>query len=136
MSDLKTQPSNQRVDNFLNTLDDHKQKEDSVKIVRMMQKITGFPPVMWGGNLVGFGTYHYKYASGREGDWFITGFSPRTGKLSIYIMSGFAKHQTFLEELGECSTGKSCLYIKRLRDIDEQVLEQLIQESVEFMKKG
>ncbi len=89
---------------------------------------------MWGTSIVGFGTYHYKYASGREGDWMLTGFSPRKQALTLYIMAGFEKYQELMDQLGTFKTGKSCLYVKRLSDINLDVLEELVRESVRYMK--
>jgi hypothetical protein len=89
---------------------------------------------MWGPSIIGFGDHHYKYASGRELDWFLTGFSPRKKDLTLYIMPGFARYNDLMASLGKHSTGKSCLYIKRLSDVDTDVLEKLVTESVEHMK--
>ena len=91
---------------------------------------------MWGSSIVGFGSYHYRYASGREGDWFLTGFSPRKANLTLYIMSGFSRYAELLGKLGRHTTGKSCLYVKRLDDIDQDVLAQLIERSVEYVSRG
>lgn len=134
MSDLKTQPNEESVGTFLNSLVDQKQKEDSFKVLDMMQNITGEPPKMWGKSMIGFGSYHYKYESGREGDWFLTGFSPRKGKMSLYVMSGFSNYEALMNKLGKFQTGKSCLYIKKLDDIDTSVLAQLIKDSVRYMQ--
>jgi hypothetical protein len=90
---------------------------------------------MWGDSIVGFGSYHYKYASGREGDWFVTGFSPRKQNLTLYIMSGFDEYERLLGKLGKHSTGKSCLYIKKIEDVDVDVLTELVKKSVEHMEK-
>ena len=90
---------------------------------------------MWGPSIIGFGTYHYKYASGREGDWMLTGFSPRKTKHSLYIMAGFKRFDDLMQKLGKYKTGKSCLYVNKLEDIDEEVLRQLIRESMEYMKE-
>jgi hypothetical protein len=100
-----------------------------------MQKITKEKPKMWGASIVGFGSYHYKYDSGHEGDMCITGFSPRKQNLTLYILPGFERYELLMSKLGKYKTGKSCLYIKRLADIDEKVLEKLIAESVVYMKK-
>ena len=95
-----------------------------------MRRVTGDEPAMWGPSIVGFGSYHYKYASGREGDWMKVGFSPRKQQLTLYIMSGFSRFDELMGRLGKHSTGKSCLYIKRLEDVDLGVLEELVRESV------
>ncbi|MGA1583761.1 MAG: DUF1801 domain-containing protein [Saprospiraceae bacterium] len=130
MADLKTQPSSFSVEDFLNSVADVQQRADSFALVDIMREETGEEPVMWGGSIIGFGHYHYVYESGREGDWFLTGFSPRKGKISVYLMNGFSKVEELLGQLGPHKTGKSCLYIKRLADIDESVLRQLIKLSV------
>jgi hypothetical protein len=100
-----------------------------------MQAVSGQPPVMWGDGIVGFGSYHYKYASGREGDWFLTGFAARQQSLTLYIMAGFDQYDRLMEQLGKYKIGKSCLYIKKLADIDEDVLKTLIEESIAYLKK-
>ena len=101
-----------------------------------MQRVTGEPPTMWGDSIVGFGSYHYVYDSGREGDWFLTGFSPRKRNLSLYIMAGFSDYDELMERLGKHKTGKSCLYVNRLSDIDLDVLEALVRQSVAHMRKA
>lgn len=101
----------------------------------MMQEVTGSEPKMWGTSIVGFDQYHYVYNSGREGDWPIIGFSPRAQNISIYIMSGFSEHDALMAKLGKYKTGKSCLYIKRLADVDQAVLRQLAKKSVAYMQK-
>ncbi len=104
-------------------------------ILELMRKATGEAPRMWGGSIVGFGTYHYKSASGREGEWFITGFSPRKANLSLYILSGLDEAGPLLAKLGKHTTGKGCLYIKRLSDVDVNVLEELIINGVKGLEK-
>jgi hypothetical protein len=99
-----------------------------------MEEVTGHKPKMWGPSIVGFGSYHYKYDSGREGDWMVTGFSPRKKDLTLYIMMGFEKHQDLMKQLGKHSTGKSCLYIKRLSDIHMPTLKKLIKTSVKELQ--
>ena len=101
-----------------------------------MKRATKANPKMWGPEIVGFGSYHYKYASGRDADWFLTGFAPRKQNLTLYIMSGFKKYNALLKKLGKHKTGKSCLYIKRLDDIDMDVLTQLIEDSVAHLRKS
>jgi hypothetical protein len=101
----------------------------------MMGEITKAKPKMWGSSMVGFGTYHYKYASGREGDWFLTGFSPRKQNLTLYLMAGFGRYDGLMKKLGKYKTGKSCLYVKTLDDIDPSTLKSLIRESVRYMRK-
>jgi len=135
MAEMKTRPTNASVDKFLNQVPDEARREDCFKIVKMMEEITGEKPRMWGPSIVGFGSYHYKYASGQEGDWPITGFSPRKQDLTLYIMPGFAEQSDLMTQLGKHRTGKSCLYIKRLDDVDGRVLSRLVRESVRHMSK-
>jgi hypothetical protein len=104
-------------------------------LVKMMKKATSEEPRMWGTSMVGFGRYHYKGASGREGEWLITGFSPRKTNLSIYIISGFEKHAALMKKLGRHTTGKGCLYVKRLADVDMKLLEELVVKNVKAMEK-
>jgi hypothetical protein len=133
MTELKTKPNKNSIDQFLKTVEDDKKRQDSFEIVKLMKKITGEEPIMWGPSIIGFGSYHYKYASGQEGDWPLTGFSPRKQNLTLYIMSGFSLYDELLTKLGKYKTGKSCLYIKRLEDIDLKVLEELIKQSVKYI---
>lgn len=134
MAQLKTQPNDESVSGFLERVEDDNKREDSYTILKLMQEITGEEPRMWGDSIVGFGTYHYKYASGRTGEWFLTGFSPRVQNLTLYIMSGFDEYDELLGKLGKHSTGKSCLYVKRLENIDLDTLRKLVAKSVEHMK--
>jgi len=134
MAELKTQPTDQRVEDFLNTIDDEQKRNDAFALLEFMKEITGEEPVMWGPGIIGFGSYHYKYASGREADWMLTGFSPRKNNLTLYIMQGFDNYEHHLTQLGKYKTGKSCLYVKRLEDLDLDVLRKLISESVEYMR--
>ena len=133
MSELKTKPNKASVNKFINSIEDPIKREDSKTLLSLMSEVTGDKPTMWGDSIVGFGSYHYKYASGREGDWFQTGFSPRKQSLTLYIMSGF-NNKSALEKLGKCSTGKSCLYIKKLSDVDLELLKKLITKSVARLK--
>lgn len=135
MSDLKTQPTAANVADFLAQIDDPQKRADCQQLAQWMAEKTGAAAKMWGASIVGFGSYHYRYASGREGDWFLTGFSPRAQNISVYIMSGFANYASLMAQLGKHKTGKSCLYIKRLSDIDENVLQALIAESVSYMRE-
>jgi len=134
MSTLKTTPTENSVTAFLNSVEDSKKRGDSYKILDLMAKVTGEEPVMWGSSIIGFGTYHYVYASGREGDWMLTGFSPRKNALTLYIMSGFDAYDDLLAKLGKYKTGKSCLYVKKIEDVDTDVLEMLVKQSVEHMR--
>ena len=135
MSDLKTKPHDGDVEKFLNSVEHDKRREDSLAMLEVMKEVTGEPPRMWGPSIVGFGTYHYKYESGREGDWMLTGFSPRKQSLTLYIMSGFSHYEELLQKLGKHKTGKSCLYINKLEDVDLSALKEMIRESVKMMKK-
>jgi hypothetical protein len=130
---LKTQPNDQDVVTFLNGIADEKKRRDCFAILNLMKDVTQAEPVMWGDSIVGFGSYHYCYESGREGDWFLTGFSPRKQNLTLYIMSGFDQYDALLGNLGKHTTGKACLYIKRLDDIDLPTLKELVRGSVEHM---
>jgi hypothetical protein len=133
MAELKTKPNDASVEEFLNSVENEKKREDSFAILKLMEEITGAPPKMWGDSIIGFGSYHYRYASGREADWFLVGFSPRVQNLTLYIMSGFEEYDRLLEKLGKHKTGKSCLYIKKLEDVDTATLRELIQLSVDHM---
>jgi len=135
MAELKTKVNKASVDKFLKCIKDEQKREDSFKIVEIMQKATKAEPRMWGTSIIGFGSYHYKYASGREGDWMLVGFSPRKQNLTLYIMSGFDKYNSLLKKLGKHATGKSCLYIKKLEDVDMKVLKELVTKSVKHMQK-
>ncbi len=126
---LKTQPHKGSVEDFLRTVDPARRPDCEV-LLEMMEDLTGEKPVLWGPSIIGFGTYHYVYESGTEGDWFLTGFSPRKKNLSIYVMDGFKKHAALLEKLGKHSHSVSCLYVKKLDDIDLDVLRSLIEASL------
>ncbi len=136
MAELKTKPINKDVNRFIQSVEDPHIRSDCKTLTEVMEKITESKGVMWGESIVGFGSYHYKYASGREGDWFLTGFSPRKQNLTIYMMCGFSRHNEFMSKLGKYKTGKSCLYVKNLDDIDINILKFLIIESVNFLKKS
>ena len=135
MSELKTKRNKGDVEAFLSSIPNEKKRQDSFTILELMKQVTGAEPEMWGESIVGFGSYHYKYASGREGDWFVTGFAPRKQNLTLYIMSGFDSYNQLLSKLGKHSTGKSCLYIKKIEDVDMDVLKELVKQSVEHMAK-
>jgi len=133
MALLKTQPSDQGVTDFINSVSHKKRREDSFKVLALMQEITGEEPIMWGSSIIGFGRYHYEYANGREAEWFLTGFAPRKQALTLYIMSGFSAYDELLGKLGKHSIGKACLYIKKLDDVDMNVLRELVEKSVEHV---
>jgi hypothetical protein len=130
MAEMKTKPTAESVKDFINRIADEERRADCFQVAKLMEEITGEKPKMWGPSIVGFGTYHYKYDSGREGDWLVTGFSPRKKDLTLYIMMGFEKHGELMKKLGKYSTGKSCLYVKRLSDIHVPTLKKLIKASV------
>ena len=135
MSSNKTVETDASVENFITAVDDEQKRQDSWDLVALMSKITGSPPKMWGKSLVGFGHYHYKYESGREGDFFLTGFSPRKTALTIYIMPGFSDYEEQMARLGPHKTGKSCLYLKNLDVVDRDVLEGIVGDSVRVMRE-
>lgn len=133
MAELKTKVNDASVDEFLSSVKDETKREDSYKILEMMKKATKAEPRMWGTSIIGFGDYHYKYESGREGDYFLTGFSPRKQNLTLYILGGFDEHGELLDKLGKYTVGKGCLYIKKLEDVNTKVLKELITRSVKKM---
>jgi 23S rRNA A2030 N6-methylase RlmJ len=137
MAELKTKPTKQSVEKFLKSVEDEMKRKDCIAILDMMKKITKEKPVMWGNAIVGFGTYHYKsQRSSQEGDWFIIGFSPRKQNLTLYLMAGFKKYTELLKKLGKYKiSGGSCLYIKKLSDVDTKVLKELLKNSFQYMKK-
>jgi hypothetical protein len=135
-AELKTKASGRSVARFLQGIQDEQRRADCQTVLEIMKKATGAEPKMWGSSVVGFGEYHYKYASGREGDWFVTGFSPRKQDLTLYLLSGVERHSALLKKLGKCRTGKGCLYIKNLEDVHVPTLRKLIQESVRRVTKG
>ena len=135
-TELKTKRTKQSVASFIAAVPDLEERKDSRVILKMMQEITGEKPAMWGTSIIGFGQYHYKSErSAQEGDWPITGFSPRKGSLSLYIMSGFGDHGDLMKKLGKHKTGKGCLYIKRLSDVHMPTLKKLVAEGVKYMRK-
>jgi hypothetical protein len=131
MSELKTQKNDASVESFLNSVENEKRRDDSFVVLDLMKEVTGEEASMWGTSIVGFGSYHYKYASGRKGDWMKVGFSPRKQNLTLYIMDGFKDYDELLSKLGKHKTGKSCLYINKLEDVDQHVLKELVKQSVE-----
>ncbi|MFQ5550608.1 MAG: DUF1801 domain-containing protein [Gemmatimonadales bacterium] len=136
MAELKTKPTAASVTAFLNGIEDVQRKKDCKTVQRIMKRATGKRAKMWGDSIVGFGSYHYKYESGREGDWFLTGFSPRKQALTLYIMAGFKRYEALMRKLGKYKTGGSCLYVKHLDDIDLDVLEDLVRLSAEHVSKN
>ncbi|MCD4806840.1 MAG: DUF1801 domain-containing protein [Methanococcoides sp.] len=135
MAELKTRKNQASVEDFINSVETEKKHTDSLAIMNLMQEVTGEEPAMWGNSIVGFGSYTYKYASGRTGDWMLVGFSPRKQNLTLYIMPGFEQYADLLSKLGKYKLGKSCLYIKKLEDMDLDVLQELVKQFVEYMKE-
>lgn len=135
MSELKTKKNNASVAQFIKTIENDVKRNDSEKLLQIFEDETGETPAMWGDSIVGFGEYHYKYASGQEGDWPKTGFSPRKQSLTIYIMPGFDAYKDELEKLGKYKTSVSCLYIKKLVGVDETILRKMIRDSYQRMSK-
>jgi hypothetical protein len=133
MSGLKTTKNNASVKAFIDGIEDENKRRDAKKIAKIMREVTGKRASMWGDSIIGYGTYHYKNRSGREADWMATGFSPRKQNMTLYIMTGFDGHQKLMDKLGKYKTGKSCLYIKKLEDVDEDVLRRLIKNSYDYI---
>ncbi|MCB0642853.1 MAG: DUF1801 domain-containing protein [Phaeodactylibacter sp.] len=133
MATLKTTPNDGDVRAYLDSIDNDQRKADCEAIYTLMVEVTGSPGKMWGSSIVGFGRYHYVYESGREGDWFLTGFSNRKQSLTLYIMSGFTRFEELMEKLGKYKTGKGCLYVKKLADVNIEVLKTLVEESVAYL---
>ena len=135
MSAMKTIKNQDSVSAFIDKVEDEQKREDCWTLMKIMNQITGSQATMWGSSIVGFGSYHYRYASGREGDFFLTGFSPRKQNLTVYVMPGFSQYGSLMQKLGKHKVGKSCLYMKKLEDVDVQVLTSLIDESVQKMRR-
>lgn len=135
MAELKTTKNDASVAAFIADVEPEQKRQDCEKVIDIMSAITKAEPVMWGSSIVGFGHYHYVYESGREGDWMLCGFSPRKQNLVLYIMSGFSEYDELMSKLGKYKTGKSCLYLNKLSDVDLKVLKELIKRSVAHMKK-
>ncbi|HYF97267.1 MAG TPA: DUF1801 domain-containing protein [Patescibacteria group bacterium] len=136
MGTIKTTVNDASAEDFINSVEDETKKNDSFALLKMFGKITGEKPKMWGTSIIGFGQYHYKSErSKQEGDWPLIGFSPRKQNLTLYVMPGFDDYTEFLNKLGKHKTSKGCLYINRLSDVDQAVLEKLIAESYKDMKK-
>jgi hypothetical protein len=135
MTDAKTKPTGASVTKFLAGVSDAARRQDCLTLLQLMKRVTGAEPRMWASGMVGFGSYHYKYATGREGDWFRTGFAPRKQDLTVYVMAGLDKHPTLLARLGKYKAGKSCLYVKRLGDVNLDVLEELIVKSLDDLNE-
>ncbi len=134
MTENKTQQTKASVAAFLNAVEHEGRRRDAKIIDKMMREASGEKPVLWGPSIVGYGSQRYRYESGREGDWPLVGFSPRKTALVLYIMPGFARYEALMKSLGKFTTGKSCLYIKKLADVDLEVLRELIAASVQHMR--
>jgi hypothetical protein len=132
----KTKATDASVDAFLEAVPDPQRRDDARRLRAMMERVSAYPPHMYGPSIVGFGTYHYRYDSGREGDAPRIGFSPRAKELVIYLIGGFPRHQALMDRLGKYRIGKSCLYIRRLAEVDEAVLEELVRESLDYMREA
>jgi Domain of unknown function (DU1801) len=135
MTELKTKPNSESVREFLDKISDEQRRSDCQVVLKLMKKATGAAPTMWGSSIVGFGKYRYRYESGREGEWPVVGFSPRKNDLTLYIIPGFERFDDLMNRLGKFKTGKSCLYIKKLSDVDPDVLNDLINQSVQAMSE-
>jgi len=133
MSEAKTKPTTQTALEFLAAQTDQQRHADCISLIGWMQKATGCKPVMWGSSIIGFGKYKYRYESGRVGEWPVIGFSPRKTDLVLYIIPGFEKYEDVLKKFGKHKTGKSCLYLKRLADVDKKILKDIIETSVKAM---
>jgi hypothetical protein len=131
----KTKPTDVSVNYYLASLQPDQRRDDALAVSAMMRRVTGELPKMWGESIIGFGQAHYKYDSGREGDWFLVGFAPRKTNLTLYIMPGFKEYGPLMKKLGKHKTGKSCLYLNKLTDVDMPTLEKLVAKSAEFMRK-
>jgi hypothetical protein len=135
MATQKTRETAASVEEFLNGIENRTRREDGLAMLELMREVTGEQARMWGSSIVGFGSYHYVYESGHEGDAMLTGFSPRKQNLAIYVMPGFSAYDSLLDKLGKHKTGKSCLYINKLADVDLKVLRTLLRRSVQVMRK-
>ncbi len=130
----KTKVTDNSVFEFIETVDSLKKREDAYKLLKIFQEASGFEPKMWGPSIIGFGSYHYKYDTGHEGDAPLVGFSPRKAKISLYFATGDQEREKTLERLGKHTKGKACVYINKLADIDEEVLKELIKQSIKFLQ--
>jgi len=133
MATQKTLENDNSVDAFLSTISDEQKRNDCLMLIQLMSKVSGYEPKMWGGSIIGFGSYHYRYASGHEGDTSIVGFSPRKQNIALYLMGGYHTDKELLQKLGKHKTGVGCLYINSIATIDIAVLEQIIRNSVKIL---
>jgi hypothetical protein len=135
MAELKTRPTDASVDEFIAAIADGQRRDDCRRVLELMCEVTGHEPRMWGSSIVGFGNYHYRYGSGHEGEWFLAGFSPRKADLTIYLLPGLDRLRPQLARLGKHKSGKGCLYLRRLADVDLIVLRELIVESIAQLRQ-
>ncbi|WP_371018425.1 DUF1801 domain-containing protein [Pseudalkalibacillus sp. JSM 102089] len=135
MYELKTKETDYSVIEFIESVDHPKKREDGYRLLDLFTETTGYEAKMWGPSIIGFGSYHYKYATGHEGDAPLVGFSPRKAKISLYLAQGEPEREEALERLGKHTTGKACVYVNKLADIDLGVLKELIDQSVDYMQK-
>ncbi len=136
MAEPKTKPTTESVELFLNRIADDQRRKDCFRLVAIMQAATKTEPQMWGTSIVGFGRHRYKYESGTKGEWPLIGFSPRKNDLTLYLMSGFLRHAESLKKLGKHKTGKGCLYLKKLADVDESTLKTIIKQTIADIRQG
>ena len=130
MAEPKTRPTSESVEKFLNSIADEQRRKDCFRVLDIMKTVTKTEPTMWGTSIIGFGRHQYKYESGTRGEWPLVGFSPRKNDLTLYLMSGFGRYSELLNKLGKHKTGKGCLYIRKLEDVDQSTLKKLIKQSV------
>lgn len=135
MYELKTKETRNSVREFIESVENPKRREDAYRLLDIFTEVTGLEAKMWGPSIIGFGSYHYKYASGHEGDAALVGFSPRKAKMSLYVTTGASKEKDLLNKLGKYTSGKSCLYVNKLEDIDVDVLKRIILQSIDFLKE-
>jgi len=136
MAELKTRQTSADVSEFIHAFADTEQKrKDSFELLKLMQDFTGYEPKMWGPSIIGFGSYHYKSErSSQQGDWLLVGFSPRKAAISLYVYSGAKEHEYLLEGLGKFTMGKACIYVKKLSDIDQEVLKKLMKATIDYLQ--
>ena len=132
---IKTTVTRSSVKSFIDGIADEARRREARSLLALLKRATGETPRLWGESIVGFGSYHYKYATGREGDWFVTGFAPRKGSLTVYVLPGLHLHTANMRTLGKFTTGKSCIYIKRLTDVDLPTLERMAKQACADTKK-
>jgi|SRR5690606_18430878 len=130
----KTKPTSKSVEEFIQSVDNEQKRADSFELIKLMKKVTGKEAEIWGSSIIGFGNYHYKYASGHEGDAPLVGFSPRKSAISLYVFTGLDEHEHLLKGLGKFTMGKACIYTKKLSDIDLNVLEKIMKETIKYLK--